>query len=238
MDVAFAVQRKLEQAVDRLVAWGIDRTGIHDVCVGGGVGLNVKMNSRIFQRSHVRDLFVHPLCSDAGAAAGAALAACHARTGARPETLTSVAVGYAETNASIDAALRSAGVRFRRTEQIADRVADALAAGYVVGWFQGRMEAGPRALGQRSILADPRRVDMRDRVNAVIKFREPWRPFCPSMLFEAAPRYFANSRDAPSWRSHSTRLTRSCGTPRPSSTSTAPLACSWCGARSCRDSMR
>ncbi|MGH2635949.1 MAG: carbamoyltransferase C-terminal domain-containing protein [Actinomycetota bacterium] len=86
---------------------------------------------------------------------------------------------------------------YERPADICEAVADELARGRLVGWFQGRMEAGPRALGQRSILADPRNTDVRDRVNAIVKYREDWRPFCPSMTAEAAPRYFDGFTDAP-----------------------------------------
>ncbi|MDP8959162.1 MAG: nodulation protein [Actinomycetota bacterium] len=196
-DLAYAVQESLERAVERLVTWAIGETGIGNVCVGGGVGLNVKMNSRLFQHPQVEDVFAQPLCADAGAAAGAALAACYQLTGVPPRRLETLALGLEETDQAIEQALRLAHLDYRRPTDICQAVADELAAGRVVGWFQGRMEAGPRALGQRSILADPRRVEMRDKVNAIIKFREYWRPFCPSMPAEAAGRYFDRYTDAP-----------------------------------------
>ncbi|HYZ97248.1 MAG TPA: carbamoyltransferase C-terminal domain-containing protein [Acidimicrobiales bacterium] len=196
-DVAYALQECLEEAVERLVVWAVRETGIAAVCIGGGVGLNVKLNSRLFQHPEIGDLFAHPLCSDGGAAAGAALAACWQATGARPERLETLALGPAEATEDIERALRVAHLDYERPEDICDAVADELARERVVGWFQGRMEAGPRALGQRSILADPRRVEMRDKVNAIVKFREYWRPFCPSMPAEAAARYFERHTDAP-----------------------------------------
>ena len=196
-DLAFAAQAALEQAVSRLVIWGVRHTGIHEVCVGGGVGLNVKMNSRLFEHPEIDDLFAQPLCSDSGAAIGAALAACQHQTGARPRPLRTLALGPAETDEDIEAVLRLARLDYERPADICEAVADELAAGRIVGWAQGRMEAGPRALGQRSILADPRTVENRDKVNAIIKFREYWRPFCPSMTAEAAPDYFDAFTDAP-----------------------------------------
>lgn len=196
-DLARAVQDSLERAVERLVVWAVAETGIADVCVGGGVGLNVKMNSHLYQLPQVHDLFAQPLCSDGGAAAGAALAACQELEGHRPERLTSLALGWEETDAAIERALTLAHLRYERCDDISTAVAAELVAGRIVGWFQGRMEAGPRALGQRSILADPRRVENRDKVNAIIKFREYWRPFCPSMTAEAAGRYFEEFTDAP-----------------------------------------
>jgi carbamoyltransferase len=196
-DLAFAVQSALEEAAIRLVSWAVDATGIKNVCLGGGVALNVKMNSRVFQLPKVRSVFAHPLCSDSGSAAGAALAVCRQLSGHEPEKLKSLALGYRETNDSIEKTLGFAKLEFRRVDDIVAPVARALADGLIVGWFQGRMEAGPRALGNRSILADPRAVANRDKVNAIIKFREYWRPFCPSMTFESLPLFFDRYCDAP-----------------------------------------
>jgi carbamoyltransferase len=196
-DLAFAVQENLERTVERLALWAVRETGIPRLCIGGGVGLNVKMNSRLFLHPEIEDVFAQPLCSDGGAAAGVALAACFERTGARPERLETLALGLEESNETIEKTLTMAHLRFERPDDICEAVADELAKGRIVGWFQGRMEAGPRALGQRSILADPRAVANRDKVNSIVKFREYWRPFCPSMTAEAAPRYFDRFTDAP-----------------------------------------
>jgi carbamoyltransferase len=188
-DLAYAVQDALEQAVVRLARWAVRTTGIRRLCLSGGVAQNVKLNSRLLRLEEVDDVFAHPLCADSGSAAGAALAACFRATGERPERLTTLALGPEESEAEIEAALRLAHLDYERPEDPCDAVAAELAEGRIVGWFQGRMEAGPRALGQRSILADPRRVESRDRVNAIIKFREDWRPFCPSILAEAQSKY-------------------------------------------------
>ncbi len=196
-DVAFAVQDNLERHVERLMLWAIRETGIRNVCIGGGVGLNVKMNSRLFLHPEVDDVFAQPLCHDAGAAIGAALAACFDETGVPPRPLETLDLGLEESSRAIEEALVLANLSYERPPDICDAVAQQLAQGRIVGWFQGRMEAGPRALGQRSILADPRRVDNRDKVNAIVKFREYWRPFCPSMTVEAAPRYFEMYTEAP-----------------------------------------
>ena len=194
--VAFAVQESLEEAVVRLARWGVRETGIRKVCISGGVGLNVKMNSRIFQLPEVEDVFAHPLCADSGASCAAALVACFELTGVRPEPLTTLALGYEESNEAIEKALRIAHLVYEKPTGLCETVAEELARGRIVGWFQGRMEAGPRALGQRSILADPRRVENGDKVNAIIKFREYWRPFCPSILAEAMPDYFDHYTEA------------------------------------------
>jgi len=196
-NLAYAVQKKLEESVERLIRWAIRETGIRKVCISGGVGLNVKMNSSLFLLPEVDDVFAHPLCSDGGAAVGAALAACFERSGARPERLETLALGLEESNKTIERALKVARLEYEKPDDICEAVADQLAKGRIVGWFQGRMEAGPRALGQRSILADPRNVENRDKVNAIIKFREYWRPFCPSMTAEAASKYFGRYTNAP-----------------------------------------
>ena len=194
-NLAYAVQYHLEQAVVRLVEWAVEKTGISKVTIGGGVGLNVKMNSKIFDLPSVSDVWANPLCSDGGAAVGAALAAGFTDTGVRPEKLVRLDLGNCELD--IEAVLRQSKVPYHRSENIARETARLIAEGNIVGWFQGKMEAGPRALGQRSILADPRDIASRDKVNAVIKFREYWRPFCPSILKERAADYFDRYTDAP-----------------------------------------
>ena len=196
-NLAHTLQQILEEHVIRLVCWGIAETGFHNVCIGGGVGLNVKMNSRLFQLDQVHDVFAHPLCSDAGAAAGAALLVCQQNTGARPEQLSTLALGYEESGEDIVRILKSSGLLYETPSNICSSVAEELAHGRIVGWFQGRMEAGPRALGQRSILADPRQLENRDKVNAIVKFREHWRPFCPSIMAEYMDRYFDSFTEAP-----------------------------------------
>jgi carbamoyltransferase len=196
MDLAFAVQQALEDAACRLIRWAVTETGVSQVCVGGGVGLNVKMNSRIFALPEVSDVFAHPLCADSGQAAGAALVTCHRETGALPPPLSGLALGPEQDDDEIEAVLRNAGVRYERSADICETISHELAAGRLVAWCQGRLEAGPRALGQRSILADPRGAEVRDRVNAAVKQRELWRPFGPSMLAGAAERYFERWTDS------------------------------------------
>lgn len=196
-DLAFAAQKTLEEAVCRLVTWGVETLRVGNVCIGGGVALNVKLNSRILGLEQVRDLFAQPLCSDGGAAAGAALAAGWERSGDRPGRLETLALGPAESDAEIEQVLRRCRIPHRRVDDIADTAAAELAQGHIVGWFQGRMEAGPRALGQRSILADPRSQETRDRITRAVKSREPWRPYCPSLPAEDAAKYVQSTTCAP-----------------------------------------
>jgi carbamoyltransferase len=196
-DLAFAVQKKLEDFVERLILWAIRETGVNNICIGGGVGLNIKMNSRIFQLPDISDVFAHPLCNDAGTAVGAALAACFQTTNKRPEILSTLALGPDESDDKIENTLKRVNIKYEKSIDICEAVAEELVNGRIIGWFQGRMEAGPRALGQRSILADPRYVENRDKVNAIIKFREYWRPFCPSVTEEAMNKYFEEYTESP-----------------------------------------
>jgi carbamoyltransferase len=195
--LAYELQALLERTIVGLVRWAVGETGLSRVCIGGGVGLNVKLNSRLFEMPEVSDVFAHPLCGDSGAACGAALLACYQETGAAPERLRTLALGYEEGSARIEELLKITKVTYESPTDIAEAVAAELELGRVVGWFQGRMEGGPRALGQRSILANPTQEAFRDRVNAIVKFREEWRPFCPSMLEEYADKYFDHHTCAP-----------------------------------------
>jgi len=194
-DLAFAVQYHLERVVTSLVEWGVEKTGISRVTIGGGVGLNVKMNSKIFELPSVFDVWAQPLCSDGGAAVGAALVAEHRATGIVPNKLIRLNYGFEEGD--VEFVLKQSKIAYTRSGNIARDVAAMIADGKIVGWFQGEMEAGPRALGQRSILSDPRDIASRDKVNAIIKFREYWRPFCPSMLAERAGDYLESFTEAP-----------------------------------------
>ena len=195
--LAYEVQSILEDNVIRIITWAVNKTKIRNICVGGGVGLNVKLNSRIFQHKDVRDVFAHPLCGDSGAACGSALLGNYSVTKAVPEKLSTLALGYEESKSEIKNILKISKVLFEEKKDIALSVAELLEKGFIVGWFQGRMEAGPRALGQRSILANPTKKIYRDRVNEIVKFREDWRPFCPSILEDYAEKYFDHYTYAP-----------------------------------------
>ncbi len=196
-NLAYETQRALEETVLRLLEHFRGATGLADLAIGGGVGLNVKMNSRIAASGLFRHIVPFPIPSDSGLGIGAALALEVAASGQRPAPLEHVYLGPAYSDGEIETQLRSCGLAYRRADDVAEDAAELLAAGKVVAWFQGALEGGPRALGGRSILADPRRVESRDRVNAAIKFREYWRPFCPSVAEEAAPRFLAGAGRAP-----------------------------------------
>ncbi|MEV0232233.1 carbamoyltransferase C-terminal domain-containing protein [Nonomuraea sp. NPDC050786] len=192
--VARAAQQAVEDAMCRLVRWAVESTGLRHVAIGGGVANNVKMNAAIGDRSGAVATFAHPMCGDAGAAAGAALA-LSLEDGYPPEPLAHVALGPGLDEAQVEAELRRIGVAYERVDDPAAHTARELARGAIVGWVDGRMEAGARALGQRSILADPRDESMRDRVNEAVKMREPWRPFCPSIPAEVLGEYVTGNGD-------------------------------------------
>ncbi len=196
-DCAFAVQAKLEGIVFDMVAYWTKKTGIRRLCVSGGVGLNVKMNGNLFASGLIDDLFIYPLCADSGQSIGAALALQRELSGLSMSRTEHLYLGPEYTDSEIEQALVTCKLPYVSDQHIEKRVAQLLTEGKVVGWFQGRMEGGPRALGARSILSDPRDVRSRDKVNSVIKYREPWRPFCPSMTAEAADMYFEGYTRAP-----------------------------------------
>jgi carbamoyltransferase len=190
-DIAASVQVIAERAVVNLAREAHRRTGSTNLCLAGGVALNALANRRILAETEIEQLFIPPVPGDSGGALGAALHTEHILLGTGPRVpLEHAYWGEEYAESKIDAALRDApGISYRHVEDDAalrDATVDALVAGDVLGWFQGRFEFGPRALGNRSILADPRQAGMKDRINEKIKFREPFRPFAPVATEEAA----------------------------------------------------
>lgn len=188
-DLAATVQQTLEQVVLRMAQWLNKSASVRKFALAGGTALNCSMNGMLAHQSFVEDLFIQPAAYDAGTALGAALLAHVARTGQRPDWQMRHAYwGQEFSNEEIERELRKVGeIDYWRSSDIFSETAGHLADGRIVGWFQGRSEIGPRALGNRSILADPSRLDMKDRVNLQVKHREPWRPFAPSLQDELAP---------------------------------------------------
>ncbi len=172
------------------------------LCFSGGVALNCTTNWLLKEEGPFSRIFIPSAPHDAGTAIGAALAVWHATSGSLPEpsALTGEYTGPEYSDAQILAAFAEAGVRPQRSPDIAAEVAGRIAAGEVVGWFQGRMELGPRALGNRSLLADPRRAGTRDMLNEKVKHRESFRPFAPSVLAERARDWFELGRDSASFQ--------------------------------------
>lgn len=197
-DLAYALQDLTEEAALHVARHLRRSSGCAKLCLAGGLALNSVMNTRLLQEAGFDDVFIQPASGDAGNALGAALWVWHEHLG-QPRTwqMAHAFHGEAWSNADCETALRRAGVAYRRVEDPADAAAGRLAEGKVVGWFQGRAEAGPRALGARSILADPRRAEMRDVVNERVKRREWFRPFAPSVLADHAADYFDRAAPSP-----------------------------------------
>ena len=193
-DVAASIQVVTEEALLNMARALHRETGLSQLCLAGGVALNSVANGRLLRETPFRDIYIQPAAGDAGGAVGAALYAYHAILGKpRQFVMDHAAWGAAHPPGDIRAFLTHEAIPFEAIDdedRLLDRVAETIAAGKVVGWFHGRFEWGPRALGQRSILADPRRPEMKDVVNTKIKFREPYRPFAPSVLAESADRFF------------------------------------------------
>ena len=188
-DVAYAAQARLEAAGLRLVRRATENGRLRKLCLAGGVALNCKMNGMLAHSEWVDDVFVQPASHDSGTALGAAMLAAR-QAGHDPRfVMDDARWGPAFTPAEVEKVLKIAGVRYETMDALEEKAADAVLAGKIVGWFDGRMEIGPRALGGRSILADASKPGMNDVVNARVKFRDPWRPFCPSMTADAARRY-------------------------------------------------
>ena len=196
-DLAFEAQHALERHVIRLLGHFRQTTGLDRLCLAGGVALNVKMNSKIHRSGLFEDMFIFPIPSDCGTGIGAAAGIYNELTGERPSPLKHVYLGPGFSDEQIEAQLSSCGLVYRKPGNLEEDAAEMLASGKILAWFQSSLEGGPRALGGRSILADPRDVDARDRVNAAIKFREYWRPFCPSLTEESASRFMNRATRAP-----------------------------------------
>lgn len=166
------------------------RAGADALCLGGGVALNALANGRLLGEGGFARIYVHPAAGDAGGALGAALLHACALGDPRPAPLVDAALGLEADPAEALALAQALGYPVRRVEDVADEAARCLLAGEAVGWVQGRFEWGPRALGQRSLLALPADVTMRERLNRLVKEREPFRPFAPVTTTGAAPLWF------------------------------------------------
>ncbi len=196
MDVAASGQKALEDVVLHLIEKLVKQTGIRRLCLAGGVSLNCSMNQKIRESGLLDELFVPPHVSDAGLSIGCALLES-TKHKIVPRTLEHGYLGPAYTDAEILQILEDCHATYEKPESVEVRAAKDLAAGKIVGWFQGEMEFGPRALGNRSILADPRDDGMKDKINRLVKFREQFRPFTPSVLAERAEDFFENTVPSP-----------------------------------------
>ncbi|MAG22841.1 MAG: hypothetical protein CMM09_02030 [Rhodospirillaceae bacterium] len=205
MDLAASIQKVTEEVVLRLTRGLARETGMDNLCLAGGVALNCVANGKVLRDGAFKNIWIQPAAGDAGGALGAALTAHHLFQG-QPrkvekgrDAMSGAYLGPAFSQTHIEARLREAGARFKTLgeAEVITAVAQALADGKAVGWFQGRMEFGPRALGGRSILGDPRSPDMQKMLNLKVKYRESFRPFAPSVLGEAVGDWFDLDHDSP-----------------------------------------
>jgi carbamoyltransferase len=199
-DVAASAQAMLEEVYLHLVRALWERTKIPRLCLAGGVALNAVANGRILPETPFEDVFVQPAAGDSGIAVGAAYYVWNQELGQpRGFVMEHAYTGPAYPDEEYVGVLAAAGLEAERFDDAAlfVHVADRIAQGDVVGWFQDRMEFGPRALGNRSIVADPRREDIKDVLNARIKHREPFRPFAPSVLSESTGEWFEQDYPSP-----------------------------------------
>lgn len=196
-DIARSLQLVLEECAVELARWLKDQTGAENLSMAGGVALNCVMNARVRDAGHFRSVWVQPAAGDAGTALGAALwTDWEARGRVRAWQMDHAFLGPSYSDEEIEAFLKRGKLACRKMQDVAGETADILAQDRVVGWFQGRMEFGPRALGGRSILASPLSADMAQRLNE-IKDREDFRPVAPVVLEEEAGRWFADAGVSP-----------------------------------------
>ena len=205
MDLAASVQAVIEEAVLRLARSLAKETGERNLCLAGGVALNCVANGKVLRDGFFENIWIQPASGDAGGALGAALAIYHLHA-QRPRTIVNTPdamqgsyLGPEFDQAETEQRLTAAGAHFETMTQDAmlDTTAQALAGGNAIGWFQGRMEFGPRSLGCRSILGDPRDPSMQKKLNLKVKYRESFRPFAPSVTREQVAEWFDINVDSP-----------------------------------------
>jgi carbamoyltransferase len=198
-DIAASIQRVTEETLLKMANYAYQRTGLKKLCMAGGVALNSVANGRILRETPFEEVFIQPAAGDAGGALGAALYAYHVLLGQPRQFVMEHAYwGKGYSPDEVQSAIEATGHSFQRVEdpeRLAELMVEDLLAGKVISLFQGRFEWGPRALGNRSILADPRSAEMKGIVNERIKFREPFRPFAPAVLEERAADFYAELDD-------------------------------------------
>ena len=204
MDMAASIQSVLDEAVLRLARSLAKQTGSRNLCLAGGVALNCVANGKVLRDGCFDNIWIQPAAGDAGGAVGAALAAYHIFKGAPRQTngadgMSGSFLGPSFDQAEIERSLTAAGARFtvQSEAEMIEATAQALAGQKAVGWFQGRMEFGPRSLGARSILGDPRSPEMQKNLNLKVKYRESFRPFAPAVLREDVSEWFELGSDSP-----------------------------------------
>jgi carbamoyltransferase len=203
MDLAASIQAVTDEVVLRLTRSLRAETGIRNLCLAGGVALNCVANGKVLRDGRFEQIYIQPAAGDAGGALGAALVGYHMQLGQKRrvngDAMRGAYLGPTFTQADIEARLKGCGAKFELMDDTAliATCAEDLAQGKALGWFQGRMEFGPRALGNRSILGDPRSPVMQKTLNLKVKYRESFRPFAPSVLRERVSDWFELDSDSP-----------------------------------------
>ncbi|MDD5408645.1 MAG: carbamoyltransferase [Candidatus Omnitrophica bacterium] len=205
MDVASSIQAATEEIMLKMVLHVHKVTGQDKLCLAGGVALNCVGNGRILRESPFKDIWIQPASGDAGGALGAALLGWHKYLGKQrfaagvKDSQKNSLLGPSYSDGDIEDFLNKKNIPYQRLsyDDIADKVSDLIVSGKVIGWFQGRMEFGPRALGSRSIIGDARNPDMQSKMNLKIKYRESFRPFAPAVLNDKASEWFELSKESP-----------------------------------------
>lgn len=204
MDIASSVQKVTEDVILKIVRHAVQETGIRNLTMAGGVALNCVANGRLLREKVIDKIWIQPASTDAGGALGAAFYAWfqylhQPRTPKIPDAMSGAFLGPSYTNDEIENFLTSIHASYTKLneETLIERTSELIDQGKVIGWLQGRMEFGPRALGARSIIGDPRNPEMQTIMNVKIKFRESFRPFAPSILEERAPDYFEGAVRSP-----------------------------------------
>jgi carbamoyltransferase len=228
MDLAYAIQNVTEEILSRLVSTAKQLTGCSNLVMAGGVALNCVANGKIEESRLFGNLWIQPAAGDAGGALGAALATAYIylkekRKTESPDSMAGAYLGPSFSEKQVEMLIRKTQANGEKLEKEAlyEQVSSLLNEGMIVGWFQGRMEFGPRALGNRSILADPRNTGMQKRLNMEIKFRESFRPFAPSVLEEDRSAYFDLKEPSP-YMLKVARVQPACRLPLPEAYDTMP----------------
>lgn len=196
-DLAFALQLRLENIVNSLTNWLYEQTGSKNLCLAGGVAMNCVMNGHLAKMDCIENIFVQPAASDNGVSLGAAQLLNSLEGGSENQSMKHLYWGPEFSENEIKKALDESKLKYRKSDNICLEVAKKIYDGKIIGWFQGRMEVGARALGNRSIIASPLVNDMQDKINLEVKHRENWRPFCPSMKEEEYDKYIDASAESP-----------------------------------------
>ena len=195
-DLALSIQTYYERAFLQIAKYAVEITGLTNLCIAGGCGLNCRANGLLLRQEWIKEVYVPPFPNDTGCSYGAACVVSH-QNGISPQPLSTALLGPSYTDEEIKQELDVLNLKATKQSDVSGYIAEQIASGKIIGWFQGRLEIGPRALGARSILADPRQRDIKDRINSTIKFREDFRPFAPSVLKSESSRYFDSLSDSP-----------------------------------------